>query len=38
MPFGMFRSHYSPILADFGSSGVKLVQSTVDSGNRPATC
>jgi Tfp pilus assembly PilM family ATPase len=29
MPFGMFRSHYSPILADFGSSGVKLVQSTV---------
>jgi Tfp pilus assembly PilM family ATPase len=29
MPFGMFRSHYSPILADFGSSGVKLVQTTV---------
>ena len=29
MPFGMFRSNYSPILADFGSSGVKLVQSTV---------
>jgi Tfp pilus assembly PilM family ATPase len=28
MPFGMFRSHYSPILADFGSSGVKLVQTT----------
>ena len=25
----MFRSHYSPILADFGSSGVKLVQTTV---------
>jgi Tfp pilus assembly PilM family ATPase len=29
MPFGMFRSHYSPILADFGSSGVKLLQTTV---------
>ena len=29
MPFGMFRSNYSPILADFGSSGVKLVQTTV---------
>jgi Tfp pilus assembly PilM family ATPase len=29
MPFGMFRSHYSPILADFGSSGVKLVQTTL---------
>ena len=28
MRFGMFRSHYSPILADFGSSGVKLMQST----------
>ena len=30
MPFGMFRSHYSPILADFGSSGVKLDKAPVD--------
>ena len=28
MPFGMFRSNQSPILADFGSSGVKLLQAT----------
>lgn len=26
MPFGLFRSQQTPILADFGSSGVKLLQ------------
>ncbi|MCE2884681.1 MAG: hypothetical protein LW806_07265 [Planctomycetaceae bacterium] len=33
MPFGFFRSQHSPILADFGSSGVKLLQ--VQPGERP---
>jgi Tfp pilus assembly PilM family ATPase len=34
MPFGFFRSNHSPILADFGSSGVKLLQ--VQPGERPS--
>lgn len=33
MRFGFFRSNHAPILADFGSSGVKLLQ--VDGGDKP---
>jgi Tfp pilus assembly PilM family ATPase len=35
MPFGLFRSQSSPILADFGSAGLKLLQ--VSSGDRAAS-
>jgi Tfp pilus assembly PilM family ATPase len=34
MPFGLFRSKLSPVLADFGSAGVKLLQTTL--GEKPA--
>ncbi len=33
MSFGMFRSQQSPVLADFGSSGVKLLQAST--GDKP---
>lgn len=33
MRFGFFRSHQTPILADFGSSGVKLLQ--IEPGDKP---
>ena len=34
MPFGLFRPKLSPVLADFGSAGVKLLQTTL--GDKPA--
>lgn len=34
MSFGVFRQQHSPVLADFGSSGVKLLQSSM--GDKPS--